>query len=139
MSVGFWYPLDGQPWHGSGHYSINCDWVPLDISSGTLRKSARGGSGNVSSAFALLLSVVSICMSVFVGYRLFKPKQVPFTPMENLQDSSVYLGLYPRLRLYFQLVLLVLLHFHSHFLLLKSVTFQFLAHLCGCCYFLMYD
>ncbi|XP_041018338.1 uncharacterized protein LOC121260499 [Juglans microcarpa x Juglans regia] len=84
MSVAFWYPLDGKPWHGSGHYSINCDWVPLDISSGNLKMSVRGGSGNVSGAFALLLSVVSLCVSVFVGYRLFKPKHAPFTPMENL-------------------------------------------------------
>ncbi|KAK0580882.1 hypothetical protein LWI29_007413 [Acer saccharum] len=27
MAVAFWYPVDGKPWHGSGHYSINCDWT----------------------------------------------------------------------------------------------------------------
>ncbi|KAJ7973077.1 heme binding [Quillaja saponaria] len=45
MSVAFWYPVDGQPWHGSGHYSVNCDWVPLDVSLGTssLNKSAPSG------------------------------------------------------------------------------------------------
>lgn len=87
LSVAFWYPVDRNPWHGSGHYTINCDWVPLDISSGSslLTKSAPGSSdGSTASVFALLLSVVSLCVSVFVGYRVIKPKSVPFTPMENL-------------------------------------------------------
>ncbi|KAJ7977679.1 heme binding [Quillaja saponaria] len=86
MSVAFWYPVDDQPWHGSGHYSVGCDWVPLDISLGAslLSKSAQSGSWNVASAFSLLLSVASLCLSVFVSYRVFRPKSVPFTPMENL-------------------------------------------------------
>ncbi|XP_044501469.1 uncharacterized protein LOC123222654 [Mangifera indica] len=86
MSVAFWYPADGNPWHGSGHYSINCDWVPLDISSGSslLSKSGTGSSWDTASVFALLLSVVGLCVSVFVGYRVLRPKSVPFTPMENL-------------------------------------------------------
>ncbi|KAF5745935.1 hypothetical protein HS088_TW06G00100 [Tripterygium wilfordii] len=86
MSVAFWYPVDGSPWHGSGHYSVNCDWVPLDISSGSsmLTQSAEGSSTDVGSAFALLLSVVSLCLSVYTGYRVMRPKSVPFTPMENL-------------------------------------------------------
>ncbi|XP_031274107.1 uncharacterized protein LOC116132586 [Pistacia vera] len=86
MSVAFWYPVDGNPWHGSGHYSINCDWVPLDISSGSsmLRKSGTGSSGDTASIFALLLSVVALCVSVFVGYRVFRPPSHHFTPMENL-------------------------------------------------------
>ncbi|KAL9435519.1 hypothetical protein AB3S75_021734 [Citrus x aurantiifolia] len=87
LSVAFWYPVDRNPWHGSGHYTINCDWVPLDISSGSalLTKSAPGSSGgSTASVFALLLSVVSLCVSVFVGYRVIKPNSVPFTPMENL-------------------------------------------------------
>ncbi|KAJ4727826.1 heme binding [Melia azedarach] len=86
MSVAFWYPADGKPWHGSGHYSINCDWVPLDISldSSMLTKSSPGSSGSTASVFALLLSAISLCVSVFVGYRVLKPKSVPFTPMENL-------------------------------------------------------
>jgi len=86
MSVAFWYPVDGQPWHGSGHYSINCDWVPLEISSGksVVAKSALGGSGNVSSAFALLLSVISLCLSVFVGYKIFRTNTVrPYTTMDS--------------------------------------------------------
>ncbi|EXB28569.1 hypothetical protein L484_009728 [Morus notabilis] len=86
MSVAFWYPLEGLPWHGSGHYSVGCDWISLDIPSGSSIVTTRTtGSVNASGVFALLLSVVSLCASVFVGYWvLFRPKTVPFTPMENL-------------------------------------------------------
>ncbi|KAG8648484.1 uncharacterized protein LOC110620880 isoform X2 [Manihot esculenta] len=87
MAVAFWYPVDGIPWHGSGHFSINCDWIPLDISPGSSMLSP-GGSGDVGGAIALLFSVVSLCISVFVGYRVARPKGIPFTPvgttMENL-------------------------------------------------------
>ncbi|KAL5795745.1 hypothetical protein ACOSQ2_000565 [Xanthoceras sorbifolium] len=86
MAVAFWYPVDGNPWHKSGHYSINCDWVPLDISSGSskLSRSSTSSSGSTASVFALLFSVVSLCVSVFVGYKVLQPKGVPFTPMQNL-------------------------------------------------------
>ncbi|CAN6567406.1 unnamed protein product [Malus baccata var. baccata] len=86
MSVAFWYPLDKKPWHGSGHYSISCDWVPLDISSrSSLLTTARPSSSvNAASVFALLLSVISLCASVFIGYWVVKPKTFQFTPMENL-------------------------------------------------------
>ncbi|XP_065860301.1 uncharacterized protein [Euphorbia lathyris] len=86
MAVAFWYPVDGNAWHGSGHYSVNCDWIPLDFSVGssTLITSVKGGSGNLSSAFALLFSIMAICLSIFVGYRVARPKGIPFTPMENL-------------------------------------------------------
>ncbi|KAL5561030.1 hypothetical protein UlMin_030777 [Ulmus minor] len=87
MSVAFWYPLGDLPWHGSGHFSVNCDWVPLDIISGssTLTGTTKSGSVNASSVFALLLSVVSLCASVFVGYWvIIRPNKIPFTPMENL-------------------------------------------------------
>ncbi|KAG5525448.1 hypothetical protein RHGRI_031939 [Rhododendron griersonianum] len=71
FSAAFWYPVDGNPWHGSGHYTVSCDWVPLDISSGSsaLSKSVSGNSWDAASAVALLLSVVSLCLSVFVGYQ----------------------------------------------------------------------
>ncbi|KAK9281067.1 hypothetical protein L1049_003960 [Liquidambar formosana] len=86
MSIAFWYPVDGNPWHGSGHYSVSCDWVPLDISLGgsLLTKGAPSSSWDAASAFALLFSVVSFCASVFVGYRVSQNKSVPFTPMNNL-------------------------------------------------------
>ncbi|XP_047150873.1 uncharacterized protein LOC124822845 [Vigna umbellata] len=88
MSVAFWYPVDGQPWHGSGHYSVNCDWVPIDISvggslSGNSVDAASSSSWNVASAFSVILSVAALCVSVFVSYRVFNPKSVPFTPLEN--------------------------------------------------------
>ncbi|KAK9941494.1 hypothetical protein M0R45_007200 [Rubus argutus] len=86
MSVAFWYPVDGKPWHGSGHYSVSCDWVPLDISvrSSMLTKVRQSSSVSAASVFALLLSVISLCASVFIGYWVVKPKTIPFTPMENL-------------------------------------------------------
>ncbi|KAM1443239.1 hypothetical protein ACFX2I_039539 [Malus domestica] len=86
MSVAFWYPVDKKPWHGSGHYSISCEWVPLDISSrSSLLTTARPSSSvNAASVFALLLSVISLCASVFIGYWVVKPKTFQFTPMENL-------------------------------------------------------
>lgn len=87
MSVAFWYPVDKTPWHGSGHYSVNCDWIPLDISAGssTSSSSLSGGSGDIASAFSLLFSVVAICLSVFVVYRLGRLKNIHFTPVgDNL-------------------------------------------------------
>lgn len=84
MAVAFWYPIDGKPWQGSQHYSINCDWVSLDIiaSSGSLTRTGSKGSWNSATAFSLLLSVISFCVSVFVGYWVSRTKGVPFTRME---------------------------------------------------------
>lgn len=87
MAVAFWYPVDGNSWHGSGHYSVNCDWIPLDISPGSsmLKASTTGSSGDVASAFALLFSVVSICLSVFVGYRAAtRSRNEPYETVGNL-------------------------------------------------------
>ena len=86
MSVAFWYPVDGNPWVGSGHYTINCDWVLLDIASGgsMLTKSAPSSSWDATSAFALLFSVAALCIAIFVAYQVSRPKNIPFTPMENL-------------------------------------------------------
>lgn len=86
MSVALWYPVDGNPWFGSGHYTINCDWVSLDIASGgsVLTKSASSSSWDVTSSFALLFSVAALCVAVFVAYQVSRHKSVPFTPMENL-------------------------------------------------------
>lgn len=90
MSAAFWYPVDGNPWHGSGHYSISCDWTPLDISSSNSRplNSATGGSSqSATGAFAVLFSAVSLCVSIFVGYKMVqisRTKGVSFTPMDNL-------------------------------------------------------
>lgn len=78
MSAAFWYPVDGKPWHGSGHYSINCDWTSLDFYSSSSKwiTSPGGGSGSTASMFALLISVFSLCLSVLVMYRLFRPQNV---------------------------------------------------------------
>ncbi|KAI5658549.1 hypothetical protein M9H77_27342 [Catharanthus roseus] len=86
FSAAFWYPDGGNPWHGSGHYSIGCDWIYIDVSPGSSKPSkvASGSSWEAASAFALLLSVVSLCLSIFVGYRVTNGKNVPFTPMDSL-------------------------------------------------------
>ena len=85
MAVAFWYPVDGKPWYGYGHYSINCDWVTVDISPGSsmLSRSSASSSGSTAIVFALLLSVVSLCASAFLGYIVLKPRGVPYTPVEN--------------------------------------------------------
>ncbi|KDP28276.1 hypothetical protein JCGZ_14047 [Jatropha curcas] len=83
IAVAFWYPVDGNPWYASGHYSVNCEWVPLDFSPGgsTLTASSPGSSGETISVFALLIAVVSICFSIFLGYKVARPNTVNFTPM----------------------------------------------------------
>ncbi|KAG9129779.1 hypothetical protein Leryth_015994 [Lithospermum erythrorhizon] len=86
FAAAFWYPVDGNPWHGSGHYSINCNWVALDVSSASLTpvKLASGNSWNASGAFALLLSIISLSVSIFVGYLVSRKSGVHFTPMDSL-------------------------------------------------------
>ncbi|KAE8662409.1 pentatricopeptide repeat-containing protein [Hibiscus syriacus] len=87
MSVALWYPVDGNPWHGSGHYTINCDWVSLDFASGGSKLTGStkpSSSWDVASAFSLLFSVAALCVAVFVAYQVSRPNNIPFTPMENL-------------------------------------------------------
>ncbi|CAO2813115.1 unnamed protein product [Amaranthus hypochondriacus] len=88
FSAAFWYPLDGNPWHGSGHYTVSCDWLPLDIISGgsalTVTKVTARSPWDAAVAFSLLLSVVAFCLSVFVGYRVSMRQGVSFTPMDGL-------------------------------------------------------
>ncbi|CAI9103552.1 OLC1v1002055C1 [Oldenlandia corymbosa var. corymbosa] len=87
FSAAFWYPTDGHPWHGSGHYSISCDWVSLDVAPGSSSSPVKGTSGSAwgaASGFALLFSFVAFCISVFVGYRVADNKSIAFTPMDRL-------------------------------------------------------
>ncbi|XP_077218400.1 heme binding protein [Tasmannia lanceolata] len=87
VAVAFWYPVDGKLWSGSQHYSVNCDWLPLEISlpsSSSITKVSSRSSWDATSAFSLLLSVISFCMSVFVGYWVSKTKSIPFTPIDHL-------------------------------------------------------
>lgn len=86
FSVAFWYPENEKPWHGSGHYSINCDWIPLDIVSGSTGapKVAQRSSWNKATVFSFLFSLAAFSTSIFVGYRAAStPKTIPFTPMES--------------------------------------------------------
>ncbi|KAK1386362.1 putative cytochrome c-552/DMSO reductase-like, hem-binding domain-containing protein [Heracleum sosnowskyi] len=86
FSAAFWYPVDGKPWHGSAHYSVGCDWVPLDMTSGSSAqtKAASGNSSGVVSAFALILSVIALCVSVFIGYAMTRNKNTgSFIPLQS--------------------------------------------------------
>lgn len=76
MSAALWYPIDNKPWHGSSHYSINCDWISLDISGGgsLLDNHSSSRSWNASSAFSLLFSMISLCLSGYMMYRLYGPR-----------------------------------------------------------------
>ncbi|XAR58366.1 hypothetical protein NMG60_11013745 [Bertholletia excelsa] len=85
-SVSFWYPEDGKPWHGSGHYIIGCDWVPMDFLSGSPNPldDQQNSPWSAATAFSLLFSVVAFCLSVFVGHRASQSRDVQFTPVNNL-------------------------------------------------------
>ncbi|KAK4775543.1 hypothetical protein SAY87_023504 [Trapa incisa] len=85
MSAAFWYPVGGNPWHGSSHFSINCDWVSMDISSGKShvdKNTSSASSWDAESAFSLLFSVISLCLSIYVIYRIYGSKSAQYKPME---------------------------------------------------------
>lgn len=88
FSAAFWYPVNGNPWGGSSHFTISCDWLPLQFNSGGPGLSSlvvtQKSPWDAAVAFSLLLSVVAFCVSVFVGLRVSKNPGVPFTPLNNL-------------------------------------------------------
>ncbi|CAD6210917.1 unnamed protein product [Miscanthus lutarioriparius] len=92
MSVAFWYPTDGKTWSNSDHYSASCNWLVLDIqpsSEAAYYRPAPNRSWDAATAFALLLSVVAICMSIFVGYRFSRNRSTAqFTPLEQIQFAE---------------------------------------------------
>ncbi|TVU47300.1 hypothetical protein EJB05_06895 [Eragrostis curvula] len=88
MAVAFWYPTDGKAWSNSDHYSASCDWLALDIQpsfEAAHYRPAPNRSWDAATAFALLLSVVAIGVSIFVGYLVSKNKNnVQFTPLQQI-------------------------------------------------------
>ncbi|GJN08063.1 hypothetical protein PR202_ga25951 [Eleusine coracana subsp. coracana] len=88
MAVAFWYPTDNKAWSNSEHYSASCDWLVLDIQpsfEAAHYRPAPNRSWDATTAFALLLSVVAIGLSIFVGYMVSKNKNnVQFTPLEQI-------------------------------------------------------
>jgi len=92
MAVAFWYPTDGKEWSDSEHYSASCNWLILDIqpsSEAAYYRLAPNRSWDAATAFALLLSVVAICLSIFVGYRVSKNRSTAqFTPLEQIQFAE---------------------------------------------------
>lgn len=85
FSAAFWNPSGGNSWHGFEHYTIGCDWIPMDITPGFSAQSkvATGSSWDAAAGFAFLLSFVSFCLSIFVGYWVSKTKSLPFTPIDR--------------------------------------------------------
>jgi len=92
MSVAFWYPTDGKTWSNSDHYSASCNWLVLDIqpsSEAAYYRPAPNRSWDAATAFALLLSVVAICISIFLGYRFSRNRSTAqFTPLEQIQFAE---------------------------------------------------
>jgi hypothetical protein len=88
MAVAFWYPTNGKAWSNSEHYSASCNWVVLDIQpsfEAAHYRPAPHRSWDAATAFALLLSVVAVGLSIFVGYLVPKDKNdVQFTPLEQI-------------------------------------------------------
>ncbi|KAG6406293.1 hypothetical protein SASPL_133893 [Salvia splendens] len=84
FSAALWYPGDGNPWHGSAHYTVSCDWVAMDVVRG-YSTHKEVGSWDAASAFAFVISVVALAVSIFVGYLLVsKSKSIDFTPIDRL-------------------------------------------------------
>ncbi|XP_039128087.1 uncharacterized protein LOC120264345 [Dioscorea cayenensis subsp. rotundata] len=87
VAIALWYPTGGKPWSGSQHYSASCQWLPLEIMSSSLQSLSEAQSQNswdAATAFSLLLSAVSLCLSIFIGYWVSKSKAVPFTPIDRM-------------------------------------------------------
>ncbi|XP_009411626.2 uncharacterized protein LOC103993326 [Musa acuminata AAA Group] len=86
VAMAFWYPTSGNPWSKSDHYSASCNWLPLDIALASPVSVTRASSGSwdAATAFAMLLSVISLCVAIFIGYRVSSTKDVPFTPIDRL-------------------------------------------------------
>lgn len=105
FSAALWYPSDGNPWHGSAHYTASCDWVAMDVVWGYSTHKEATGSWNAASAFAFVISVVALAVSVFVGYLLVsKSKSIDFTPIDRLWILSFH----------FSFDSLFLLHSHTN-------------------------
>ncbi|KAH9290372.1 hypothetical protein KI387_034489, partial [Taxus chinensis] len=67
FSAAFWYPINGNPWIGSGHYSVNCDWVTLEIT-----PAEKEGHRLFSTKLLNPLNVISLILSLAAfGVSLF--------------------------------------------------------------------
>ncbi|CAA6653962.1 unnamed protein product [Spirodela intermedia] len=84
MAVAFWYPSEGKAWGKSDHYSVSCDWMPMEFVSASSIYATSRGAWDATSAFSLILSVVAFCISIYVAYWLSMAKSVPFTPIDRL-------------------------------------------------------
>lgn len=81
FSAALWYPIDGNPWHGSGHYTVSCDWVAMDVApAGYYKEAVSGRSWDAAAAFGFVVSLVALVVSIFVGYLVVsKTKAISFS------------------------------------------------------------
>ncbi|XP_051118734.1 uncharacterized protein LOC127242975 [Andrographis paniculata] len=95
VSAAFWYPMEGKPWHGSGHYSISCDWIVVDFmkpltssANNNNKKEVEKSPWDAATAFSLVFSVVAFCMSILIGHRLSRMNRIAnFRPIDNVNDT----------------------------------------------------
>ncbi len=86
LSAAFWYPVNGNPWTKSSHYSVSCDWAPLEIISAEKESHVVSSTRGVDTlnAISLVLSLLAFVVSVFVGWWVRKGKSMTFTPIDHL-------------------------------------------------------
>ncbi|KAH9291211.1 hypothetical protein KI387_043592, partial [Taxus chinensis] len=70
FSAAFWYPVNGNPWTASGHYSVNCDWVTLKIIPAVKESRALSSARDFNSlnVISLILSLAAFGASLFIGW-----------------------------------------------------------------------
>ncbi|KMZ69661.1 Heme binding protein [Zostera marina] len=86
LSVAFWYPVNGVGWRGHQHYTVSCDWLPFKISPAS-GNSPSEEKWDATTGFTLVLSILSIGLSVCIGFFSFKTRSsssIPFTPMDRM-------------------------------------------------------
>lgn len=86
FSAAFWYPVNGNPWTKSSHYSVSCDWVTLEIISAEKESHVVSSTRAVDTVniFSLVLSLSAFGVSIFVGWWVRKGKSMTFTPIDHL-------------------------------------------------------
>uniref|UniRef100_A0A0D6R9N7 Cytochrome c-552/DMSO reductase-like haem-binding domain-containing protein n=1 Tax=Araucaria cunninghamii TaxID=56994 RepID=A0A0D6R9N7_ARACU len=84
FSAAFWYPVNENPWTGSSHYSVSCDWVTLEILPAEKDALSTTRAVNPLNVISLVLSLAAFCMSLFIVWSFRKGKAMPFTPIDHL-------------------------------------------------------
>ncbi|KAJ7295588.1 hypothetical protein O6H91_01G029900 [Diphasiastrum complanatum] len=86
FAAAFWYPFNNMPWSPSQHYSVNCDWVPLEVVPASV-KSSTGFSSQVvfsMSSFALVLALAALLTSVTIFFWVRTSNKLRFASIDTL-------------------------------------------------------